>query len=118
MTLHEVGKLRAGHVSARTRAGRVRDAGRLEAIEHEAHSHRAFADGSRHPLDRSAADVANAEDTRPTRLEQQRRLLHALQPSYRNRASRQHEAVFVQGELSVEPLGARSGADEDEQSAH
>src|SRR6266446_5425979 len=54
------------------------DSGRLEAIEHQSHCHRALADGRRHPLDRSAADIADTEDPGPARLEQQR---HVLQRS-------------------------------------
>src|SRR5207245_1364123 len=98
---------------------RDRDACSLEAIEYQAHCHRALADGRRRPLDGSAADVADAEDTGPTRLESSSgAVLNALELRHRNIRSRQHEAIFVYGELSVEPHGARSGADEDEQSAH
>ena len=38
-------------------------------------------------FNRPAADVADAEDAGPTRLEPQRRVLDALQPGYRNLAA-------------------------------
>ena len=79
---------------------RDRDACSLEPIEYQAHSHRALADGRRHQLDGSAADVADAEDTGPTRLEQQRAVLNALELRHRNIGFRQHEAILVYGELS------------------
>src|SRR6266516_2557920 len=92
----------------------VADTYRLEAIEPERHRHRAFADDRYHTFDQSAADIADAEDPGPDRLEQQWRELHALELSHLNMGSRQHEAVIVQSKLSVEPLGARRGADKDE----
>src|SRR4030081_541886 len=94
------------------------DAKRLEAIEHKAHSDRAFTDGRRHPLDRSTADVADAEDPGPARLEQQRHMINTLEFSHWNVGPREHEAVAVKGKLSVEPVGARRRTDEHEQAAH
>ena len=94
------------------------DSGRLEAIEHQAHCHRALADGRRHALDRSAANIADAKDPGPARLKQQWHVLHALELRHRKVGTREHEAVVVHGELTVEPVGARCRADKDEQSVH
>src|SRR5712691_8155710 len=94
------------------------DSARLEAIEHKSHGHRALADGRRHALDRSATDIADTEDSGPAGLEQQRHVLHALELSHWNVGACEHEAVFVDGKLTLEPFGARCRADKDEQSAH
>src|SRR6266700_3395554 len=73
------------------------DSGRLEAIEHQSHGHRALADGRRHPLDRSATDIADAEDSWAARLEQQWQMINALELSHCNVSASEHEAVFVHG---------------------
>src|SRR6266851_4105132 len=71
------------------------DSGRLEAVEHQSHCHRALADGRRHPLDRSAADIADTENPGPARLEQQWHVINALEFSHWNVGPPEHEAVAV-----------------------
>src|SRR5216683_1976198 len=69
-------------------------------------------------LEALTADIADTEDPGPARFEQQWHMLNALELSRWNVGSSEHEAVFVDGKLTLEPFGARRRADKDEQSAH
>ena len=73
---------------------------------HELDRHRAFADGGRTALDRAGADVSRGEDPRHAGLEQAFGV---------GGGAGEDEALVVARDDVAEPLGARQGAEEEEQ---
>src|ERR1700728_3085246 len=92
-----------------------RNAGRLQTVNDQPHRHRPLADGGRHAFDRTAPYVADAEDAGPTRLEGQGHEIGILKSDHWDVCAGEQEAMIVDGELPVQPLGAGRGADEDEE---
>ena len=100
-----VGSWRIGH----------RQAGCFEALEDKAHGHGALPDGRRDALDRTTADIAHAEDTRPARFEDKRHHVCLLTVVGRDVCAGEQEPVPVFGELPAKPPGTGIGPNEDEQ---
>ena len=88
-----------------------------EAFEYEPHGHRALPDCGHGPLDRSAADIADGEDSRPAGFQEHGHPVRVVELSLRDVAAGEQEPVGVFGELARQPLGAGLCADENEQVA-
>src|ERR1019366_3005253 len=98
-------------------AWRIRDRGPRcgEALVHEPHGHRAFADRGRGSLGGPAADVADGEAYRAAGFQEQRHLAVVVELCFRDAAAGQQEPVAVLGELATQPLRAGLRSDEHEQ---
>src|SRR6185437_13978606 len=92
-----------------------------EVLVDHADGHRALADGGGDALDRAGAAVAYGEDAGEAGLEGEGgaadRAGGAAEVGDLEVDAGEEEAVVVLGQGAVEPLGARVGADEDEEAA-
>jgi len=103
-----------GHATVCVGAGRVcdRTPRGLEAFEHEPDRHRAFPDGGRGPLDGSAADVADGEDSRPAGFQEQGHPAGVVELSFRDVGAGEQESAGVFGDLARHSVAGGPGADE------